>query len=63
MGRRTYTPTQEPRDGREYTADEVEFLRAIQAWKGRHGPFPRWTDVLRVLKALGYKKEEMREKG
>ena len=45
--------------GAEYTADELEFLRAIdhyKKWKQR--PHPTWHEVLEVLKSLGYRKVE-----
>ena len=43
--------------GSEYTAEEVEFLRALDAYKRRHDrPFPTACEVLTVLLALGYLK-------
>lgn len=42
---------------RDYGNDEVEFMNAMQAYKVRHGrPFPTWSEVLEVLKGLGYRK-------
>ncbi len=41
--------------GSDYAADEIEFLRAIERFK-RGRPFPTWTEVLKVLKGLGYRK-------
>jgi hypothetical protein len=39
----------------DYTAEELAFLAAIEAYKRRSGrPFPSWTEVLAVLKSLGY---------
>lgn len=36
-------------------AESLEFLKAIDAFKRRTGkPFPTWTQVLGVAKALGY---------
>jgi hypothetical protein len=36
---------------------EIEFVRAIQAFKERHGrSFPTWSEVLHILKELGYSK-------
>lgn len=43
--------------GSEFDADEVEFLRAMELFK-RSRPFPTWTEVLAVLKGLGYRKVE-----
>ncbi len=37
---------------------EVEFLEAMQAYKKRSGRmFPTWSEVLEVLRDLGYQKE------
>ena len=42
---------------REYTPEELEFLRAIEAYKRDKGrPFPSWTEVLEVIRALGYRR-------
>lgn len=42
---------------RDYTAAEVEFMQAMQAYKLRSGRmFPTWSEVLEVLHALGYEK-------
>jgi hypothetical protein len=42
---------------RDYTADELEFLRAMQEYKQRCGrPFPTLTEALEVLWGLGYRK-------
>ena len=43
--------------GSEYAAEEVEFLRAMELYR-RKRPFPTLTEVLRVLKGLGYRKVE-----
>ena len=41
-----------------YMSDEqFEFLMAIDAYKKQNTkPFPTWTEVLEVIKALGYRK-------
>ncbi len=37
--------------------DELDFINCINGYKQRHGrPFPTWSEVLHVLRALGYKK-------
>ena len=37
--------------------DELEFIGAINAYKQRHNrPFPTWSEVLHVVKFLGYRK-------
>ncbi len=42
---------------REYSADEWEFMQAMQEYKHRSGRnFPTWSEVLEVLRALGYAK-------
>lgn len=41
----------------DYSADELEFLRAIQAYKKQaRRPWPTWSEVLEVLRSLGYRK-------
>ncbi|MEZ6194294.1 MAG: hypothetical protein R3F20_00990 [Planctomycetota bacterium] len=38
-------------------ADELEFIQALEDYKRRHErPFPSWSEVLHVLKSLGYAK-------
>lgn len=38
-------------------ADELEFIHAINAHKQRTGrAFPTWSEVLRIIRALGYEK-------
>jgi hypothetical protein len=37
--------------------EQFEFLMAIDEYKRRNArPFPTWTEVLEVMKALGYRK-------
>lgn len=44
-------------DAAAYTDDETEFLRAMDRWKhDHHNPYPAWTDVLDVLRGLGWRK-------
>jgi hypothetical protein len=41
----------------DYTADETEFFRAIEAWKGRTGKkFPTNSELLGIARDLGYRK-------
>jgi len=41
----------------EMTDEQFEFLMAIDQYKrANQKPFPTWTEVLEVLKALGYRK-------
>ena len=38
-------------------ADVMEFIAAIDAYKREHHrPFPGWSEILHVIKKLGYKK-------
>jgi len=38
-------------------AEELEFINAINAYKQRYGkPFPTWSEVLHVVRHLGYRK-------
>jgi hypothetical protein len=39
----------------DYTADEMEFMKAMEAYKLSSGrKFPTWREVLEVVRALGY---------
>ncbi len=43
--------------GCDYTEEEREFLVAIDRYKrSARRPYPTWREVLRVIKALGYRK-------
>ena len=42
---------------REYTADEIEFMNALEIYKRRSGRmFPTCSEVLEVIQSLGYAK-------
>jgi hypothetical protein len=42
---------------RDYSTAEVEFLRAMEEYKKSSGRmFPTWSEVLEVLRSLGYEK-------
>jgi hypothetical protein len=42
---------------RDYTNDEIEFMKAMDQYKrDNRRPFPTWSEVLEVLRALGYRK-------
>ena len=41
----------------EMNDEQFEFVMAIDQYKTQnHRPFPTWTEVLEVIKALGYRK-------
>ncbi|MCA8953500.1 MAG: hypothetical protein KDE27_28565 [Planctomycetes bacterium] len=41
----------------EVDADALEFIAAIDRFKAEHGrPFPSWSEILLVLRSLGYRK-------
>lgn len=43
--------------GAGYSADELELLKAVEAWKRRTGrQYPSCVDVMRVMVGLGYRK-------
>ncbi len=43
----------------DYNADQLEFMRALDKYKRDKGrPFPTSSEVLEVLKGLGYRKEK-----
>jgi hypothetical protein len=42
---------------RDYTDDEIEFMKAMDQYKrDNRRPFPTWSEVLEVMRALGYRK-------
>src|ERR1017187_1436659 len=42
---------------RDYTNDEIEFMKAKDQYKrDNRRPFPTWSEVLEVMRALGYRK-------
>jgi len=42
----------------ELTLEEVEFIRAIDRYKRKHDrPFPSWSEILLIVKELGYTKD------
>ena len=56
LRRREIDPTTCERD---YSQDEVEFMSAMDTYKRRSGrPFPTWSEVLEVVRSLGYRKVE-----
>ena len=39
--------------------DEMEFINAVNAYKQRYAkPFPTWSEVLHILRSLGYEKAD-----
>ncbi|HEY0981320.1 hypothetical protein [Schlesneria sp.] len=43
---------------RDYTLDEVEFMKAMDEYKRKSGRmFPTWSEVLEVVRSLGYVKK------
>ena len=44
---------------RDYNDEEIIFMKAMDQYKrDNRRPFPTWSEVLEVLKALGYEKIE-----
>ena len=42
---------------RDYNDDEILFMKAMDQYKrDNRRPFPTWSEVLEVLRALGYRK-------
>jgi len=42
---------------RDYSDDEIQFMKAMDQYKrDNRRPFPTWSEVLEVLRALGYRK-------
>lgn len=59
-GRRRSADRRSAEEG-EMTDEQFEFIRAINEYKQvNRRPFPTWTEVLDLIKALGYRKVENR---
>ena len=44
----------------ELTLEEIEFVRAIDHYKRKFNrPFPTWSEVLAIVKELGYMKDSL----
>jgi hypothetical protein len=44
---------------KDYSEEEIAFMRAMDLYKrANRRPFPTWSEVLEVLRALGYRKVE-----
>ncbi|GIW83545.1 MAG: hypothetical protein KatS3mg106_058 [Gemmataceae bacterium] len=42
---------------RDYTDEELEFMKAMERYKRENRrPFPTWSEVLEVLRSLGYRR-------
>jgi hypothetical protein len=55
-GRRRSDDRKSAEEG-QMTDEQFEFLMAIDEYKRKNArPFPTWTEVLEVIKALGYRK-------
>ncbi len=60
-GRRLSTFTKAAEDG-EMTREQFLFLRAMDEFKRVNGkPYPAWSDVLEVVRLLGYRKTQPSE--
>lgn len=44
------------RDFNPITADELQFAKAMEAYKKQGRRFPSWSEALAVLRSLGYRK-------
>jgi len=41
------------------TDEELEFIKAVNEYKQRYNkPFPTWSEILHILKSIGYEKVE-----
>ncbi len=55
-GRRRSEDRRSAEEG-EMTPDQFDFLMAVQEYKRLNDrPFPTWTEVLEIVKAMGYRK-------
>ena len=51
------TPERKAAEEGEMTDEQFEFLMAIDRYKRENNkPFPTWTEVLEVIKAIGYRR-------
>ncbi|HOK95042.1 MAG TPA: hypothetical protein PK052_10870 [Anaerohalosphaeraceae bacterium] len=51
------TPERRAAEEGQMTPEQFEFLMAIDQYKrANQRPFPTWTEVLEVIKAIGYRK-------
>jgi hypothetical protein len=42
---------------RDYSGEEIEFMKAMDDYKRQSGrQFPTWSEVLEVIRSLGYRK-------
>ena len=42
---------------RDYTDEEIDFMKAMDDYKRKSGrQFPTWSEVLEVIRSLGYRK-------
>ena len=45
---------------RDYSGDEIEFMKAMDDYKRKNGRmFPTWSEVLEVVRSLGYTRPGM----
>lgn len=50
-------------DGREYDQEQLDFIKAIDRRRTqKRSPFLPWTEVLEIVKSLGYKKDKPKKK-
>jgi hypothetical protein len=55
-GRRLTNERKSAEEG-QMSDEQFDFLMAIQEYKNKNArPFPTWTEVLDIIKALGYRK-------
>lgn len=48
---------------RDYSQDEIEFMNAMNLYKKSSGrAFPTWSEILEVLRSLGYEKQAILKK-
>ena len=46
---------------KDYSDEEIDFMKAMDLYKrSNRRPFPTWSEVLEVLRSLGYRKTEER---
>ena len=45
---------------KDYSDEEIDFMKAMDLYKrSNRRPFPTWSEVLEVLRSMGYRKTEI----
>lgn len=57
-------PLRKSPDEEMITPEVLEFIAAIEEYKKRHNrPFPTWSEILKILTDLGYRRDPRKSQG